>query len=133
VRDEGEPLLLYWMMVKTAPLGVGPKVPGTFVANFRRSTQGIDHSPLESFTFLGVADAEQTKALVDALKAKGWVKGEKVVTRPGGRFRDLSLLTSDGKRGTLSLRLPSSTDNKTSAAMADGRPAPSLWLHITQS
>lgn len=124
-RSREEPLMLYWMQAKAPPLDIeGLALPGTLVANFAVAA-ALEQSPLQSFTFLGGGGAEQTRALETELRRRGWVKGEKVVERKGGRFRELTLRTSDGRQGTLALRLGSS-----GGKMADGRPSPSLWLHL---
>ncbi len=123
VRGEDEPLLVYWMRTQAAPLGVGPALPGTLVANFTPA-EALKDSRLASYTFLAVAQPEQTTALLAALKGKGWIAGDQQVQRPGGTFTDYRL-ASDGLSGTLSVR-----EGQPKGGMADGRPAPSLWLHV---
>ncbi len=125
-RGADEPLLVYWMQVQAAPLGLGPALPGTLVANFDAATP-LGDSSLRDFTFLAVASPEQTAQLEAALRQAGWVQGEQTEDRPGGTFRDLQLRLPDGRSGTLSLRQGAAT-----GAMADGRPSPSMWLHVGQ-
>ena len=123
VRSDDEPLLVYWMRTQAAPLGIGPALPGTLVANFTPA-KTLRASHLASYTFLAMAQPEQTTALLDALKGKGWIAGDTEVQRPGGTFTDYRLAT-DGLAGTLSVR-----KGEAKGSMADGRPAPSLWLHV---
>lgn len=123
VRSEDEPLLVYWMRTQAAPLGIGPALPGTLVANFTPAKK-LGESHLASYTFLAMAQPEQTAALLDALKGKGWIAGSTDVQRPGGAFTDYAL-AGDGLAGTLSVR-----KGQAKGGMADGRPAPSLWLHV---
>lgn len=123
-RTDGEPVLVYWMQVMAAPLGVGPALPGTLVANFTPAPS-VDASPLADFTFLAVADPDQVAALEKAVVKAGWVAEVRRVTRSGGAFRDLALALPDGRVGTLSIR-----EGDGAAPMADGRPSPSLWIHL---
>lgn len=123
-RADGEPLLLYWMQVNAAPLGVGPAVPGTLVANFDVKAP-LGESTLRSYTFLAVADAGQLSALEVEVRGRGWVGGEARVERAGGMFRELSLRLPDGKSGTLAIR-----EGAASGGMADGRPSPTFWLKV---
>jgi hypothetical protein len=124
VRSEAEPLMVYWMRTQAAPLGAGPALPGTLVANFT-AEKDRNASPLLGFTFLAVASPAETTALVDALRTKGWIAKEQVVTRPGGRFNDLSVKMPDGRHGTVSVRMDAAAGK-----MADGRPSPTLWMYI---
>lgn len=123
-RSPDEPLLVYWMQVMAAPLEVGPALPGTLVANFEAAGD-LGQSALQDFTFLAVADEPQKASLEAALREAGWVRSERVEDRPGGTFRDLALAMPDGRTGTLSIR-----QGAARGGMADGRPAPSLWLHV---
>lgn len=123
-RSADEPLLVYWMSVRAAPLGLGPALPGTLVANFQAASPLAD-SALQDFTFLAVADSAQKAALEASLREAAWISAERVEQRPGGRFRDLDLTLPDGRTGTLSIR-----EDQATGAMADGRPAPSLWMHV---
>lgn len=126
VRSPEEPLLLYWMQTQAAPLGLGPALPGTLVANFARA-ETIGDSRIAGFTFLAVADAKQTGALVDALRKKGWLTAEKDVQRRGGTFREHTLALPDGLGGTLAVR-----QGAPAQGMADGRPSPSLWVYVSR-
>lgn len=121
-RTEGEPLLVYWMSVRAAPLGVGPALPGTLVANFDAAA-AVEAAELRDFTFLAVASVEETAALTEAVAP--WITGRRRVERDGGTFEDLTLALPDGRGGTISVRQGAAT-----ASMADGRPAPSLWMHV---
>lgn len=124
VRSETEPLMVYWMRTQAAPLGAGPALPGTLVANFA-AEKDRDASKLIGFTFLAVASPKETAALVEALRSNGWIEKEAKVRRPGGEFNDLSVRLPDGLHGTVSLRLGAATGK-----MADGRPSPTLWVHV---
>lgn len=124
VRGRDEPLLVYWMATQAAPLGVGPVLPGTMVANFR-ATPELGDSPLQDFTFLAVATPEQQVALEAGLRARGWVVDSREEQRGAGRYRDLTVELPDGQRGTVALRVEGG-----SAGMADGRPAPTVWIHL---
>ncbi len=124
VKSPDEPLMLYWMQTKAAPLGVGPALPGTLVANFS-PRKALPTSPLSRFTFLAMAGPAEEKALIDALRAQGAIRGDTVVARRGGKFRELSVVLPGGTSGTVALRLDSG-----GPAMADGRPAPTLWMDI---
>lgn len=124
-RSPDEPLMLYWMQVAASPLGVGPKLSGTLVANFRAESE-FSRSPLSDLTFLAVATTAQAAALLRQVRARDWVVAERPVQRGAGRFIELALSMEDGRRGTLTLRR-GSADRPT---VADGRPAPNLWLHM---
>ncbi|MBA2320619.1 MAG: hypothetical protein H0V89_05625 [Deltaproteobacteria bacterium] len=123
-RSENEPLLVYWMQTQAAPLGVGPLLPGTLVANFAAAAS-LPESQLRDFTFLAMATPEQIAELEKALK-KAKISGAVTrETRAGGTFRDVPLAMPDGSVGTLSIREAAATGK-----MADGRPSPSLWMHV---
>lgn len=123
-RSAEEPLLVYWMQVQAAPLGLGPTLPGTLVANFRAASP-LEAGTVQDLTFLAGGEAAQVAALEAAVRAAGWVRAERVQERTGGRFRDLELALPDGRSGTLSLR-----QEGPRGGMADGRPSPALWLYL---
>ncbi len=125
VRSADEPLLIYWMAAQAAPLGVGPSLPGTLVASFVAEAPLTD-STLQSATFLAVADPDQTRALIDAVRGAGWVQAESTEHRTGGTFHEYALTLPSG-HATLAVRQGASA-----GAMADGRPAPSLWIYLEQ-
>jgi hypothetical protein len=125
VRSAEEPLLVYWMQVQADPLGVGPRLWGTLVANFDPG-DSLESSEVNDFTFLAMAAPEQLAALETAVSEEGWVVSEALVERSGGAFRELSLALPDGRTGTLAIRQGEATGQ-----LADGRPSPALWLHVT--
>lgn len=124
VRSEDEPLLVYWMRTQAAPLGFGPALPGTLVANFEPA-KNLGESRLASYTFLAVAKPEQAATRAAALEERGLVAGRAEVKRAGGGFVEYSL-AAEALTGTLAVR-----QGQPKGGMADGRPAPSLWLHVT--
>ena len=122
-RLDGEPLMLFWMAVEAAPLGVGPAIPGTLVANFADEAPG---AALVGFTFLAAAPEPAADALVSALRDHGWVRSQQQVHREGGDFLDITVTTPDGLSGVVSRRV-----GIQAAAMADGRPAPTVWMSLS--
>lgn len=126
-RSPDEPVLVYWMSVEASPLGVGPALPGTLVANFDAATPVAD-SALRDFTFLAVASPDQLASLERAVQQQGWVRARHTRDRAGGRFEELSLSLPDGRTGTVAIR-----QGPARTAMADGRPSPSLWIHLGPS
>jgi len=123
LRDEREPLLVYWMQVQAAPLGVGPVLPGTLVANFEATTP-LPSSPVADATFLAVATPQQQIELVTALEGTGWIVSQQRVTREAGEYVDYRLAWPDGQ-GTLSVKQTGAGDG-----MADGRPSPTVWMYL---
>ena len=122
--DASEPLLVYWLQALAAPLGVGPKVPGTLVATFAPA-QSVEESELVGYTFLAVAAPADVAKIVADVTSHGWVAGREVVQRKGGAFEEFRLVIPDGGEATLAVR-----QDKPTGAMADGRPSPSFWLHF---
>lgn len=120
VRSPEEPLLLYWMQVQADPLNVRVPLPGTLVANFTGDTR-----VLQDFTFLAVADSAQTAALLQAMREKRWLGSATTVQREGGTFVDHQVTLPDGYEGTISVRQAAPAGD-----MADGRPAPTLWMYV---
>ena len=94
------------------------------VANFD-AAPALEQSPLRDFTFLAVASPDEASLLEQAAREAGLIVGEHKEQREGGTFRDLDLALPDGRQGTLSIRESAATGK-----MADGRPAPTLWMHV---
>ena len=124
VRSADEPLLLYWRQTLADPLEIGVDLPGTLVANFVVEGE-LAASVLHDFTFLAVANARQVNRV--QRRVRRWIINEQVVERAGGVFRELSLVLPDGRQGTLAIR-----QTAAGGALADGRPSPTLWLHMTE-
>ena len=55
------------MIVHAAPLGLGPSLPGTLVANFD-AAPALAQSPLRDFTFLAVASPDEASLLEQAAR-----------------------------------------------------------------
>jgi len=125
VRTPDEPLLMYWMQTQAAPLGTGPALPGTLVANFRPAAP-LGASVLQDFTFLAMADPAARTALRGALSDAGCTTEARTVQRSGGRFDEVVFDCTTGVSGTLAVRAV-----RRATAMADGRPSPDLWVHAT--
>jgi len=123
VRGDDEPLLVYWLQATAAPLGLGSSLPGTLVANFDAAQPSQD-SELMDFTFLALAEPGQQASLEAALRDAGWVVGEERQELAGGRFQVLQVETDSGYAGTVALR------EGGGAGMADGRPSPTVLLHL---
>lgn len=121
-RGADEPLMLYWMAVRAVPLGVGPPLPGTLVANFDATADPGD-SVLRDFTFLAVATPDEVAVLRGAVAS--WVTAERDEVRAGGTFHVVDLALPDARTGSMSIRQTPAGEE-----LADGRPSPTLWVYL---